>query len=512
MNFSHKLDKSYLLLCLVLLPAVVFFSFARPWGMGYDIWDTAAAIRELSVHPLQPEHHLYLLPGNTSPRFSPYTLFWGVFKKITGLGIFACLGIAAILNYLLFILGLYLFVTSQFRRRSLPTLTFLSMLLIWGSGYAHANAYHLEKFLDTLPYVSTFTFGLSLNALFFLNRYCKTSKKLDLFIYCFLSILAFVTHPITGSFCFVVTLAKLIDDGNLKKMLFLQSAPLFALGASLIWPYFSYWDVFTKNSVTTLYKSPLFSNQIVALGPALVSIPIIILYASRKKHRFLLYGFSLCFLIYIISGWGNLFAGGRYIFFTAFFLHLAIALYLVENKIFALPKIKSSWKSDGAVIILIFILIAPSGYYRARETGRHILRFIDKPFRVHSYEYPVKSYLFLSKHLAKGDVVLSSGWRDGYVIPALTGAKIVEPRRAFSLLIKDEADRRKKDAEAFFKDILSTEERMKILEKYRVTHILINLNNEEEWDPSFRRDLNTAGEEIATENSLVLFRISRPLG
>lgn len=59
-------SSSYLILCLVLFPVVVFFSFSKPWPLGYDFWETAATVRELADNPLHPSNSILMLPGDTS--------------------------------------------------------------------------------------------------------------------------------------------------------------------------------------------------------------------------------------------------------------------------------------------------------------------------------------------------------------------------------------------------------------------------------------------------------------
>lgn len=500
---SHQ--KKYVIVCIALLPLVVFFSFSKPWGLSMDFWDTAAAVRELSIHPLQPSHHLYVLPGQASARFHPYTLFWGLFKRTTGLGIFPTMGLAGIVNYLIFMVGLYFFVSDKFKSRSLPILTFLTMLWVWGYGYSQANAYHLEMFLVTLPYVGFFAFALSLNALYFLNRFCAGNKGRDLSLYAILSIVAFVTHPITGLFCYAASFALLVECRKWRKLIVLQSIPLLAMGSSLLWPYFSYWDLFTKNAVTSSFPSPLFQNQIPALGPALLGFPVVLFYGLRKKHSFILYGLSLSLFIYILSFFGNVPIGSRFILFAAFFIHLALAIYIQDIGLFDLQKMRDSLRSDGLLIIVFIVIIIFPGVLRVREMAGFLL--FDKPIRIHGYQSPIKPYLFLSRHLSAGDVVLSSNWRAGFPLPAITGARIVEPRHLHSLLMSEEADGRKKDALSFFQDPLSREGRISLLKKYRITHILIDLKDEASWHPSFREGLAAIAGEVAREGTIILYKI-----
>ncbi len=504
LRLHPKWTSIYLFLCLVLLPIVVFFLFSKPWPTNYDFWETAATVRESSVNILHPSHPHLMLPGHTSPRFVPYTLFWGFFKRVTHLGIFTTMVIAGLINYFIFIIGLYQFVSKQFKNDSLPTYALLTLLLVWGSGINWASAYHLEFFLLSLSYVGFFAFGVSLYALYYLNRYCEENRWHTLLFYSLLSVITFVTHPHTGAFCFVAALALLLAYGNLRRALFLQGVPLLALGACLIWPYFSYWDLFFKAKKIVFYPW-LYHNQIRVLGPAILGFPIVIFYALKRKYLFLLYGLLFCSFIYVVSGFMGILLGGRFFLFAAFFLHLAIALYVKQNDVFNIQKIKDSFRTDGLVMVLIFMLLIPSGIYRAREMGRHIRRLVDKPLKFHSYDSPVKPYLFLSEHLSYPDVVLVNP-HEGWVIPAITGARVVA-KIHISPLILDEANQRKKDVASFFKGRLSLEERLSLITKYQATHIMINLKNEKDWDPSFIKDLEIIGEEKARSGEVVLYKV-----
>ena len=393
LSLFNRWNKSYLIFCLVFLPFVVFFAFCKPWEITYDLWITAAAVRELSINFFHPSNPIIDLPGYSSPRFVPYTMIWGLFKNITHLNIFTTMGIAAVTNYFIFIVGLYRFVSKQFKNDSLPVYTFFVMLLIWGTGYGWANAYRLEMFLINLPYVGFFNFGLSLNALYYLVCYCEKNKRYDLLLYSLLSIIAFNNHTISGLFCFVAAFAVLLTNVNFKKLILLQSIPLLAFGISLFWPYFSYWDIFIKGTTEVWFKTRLFSHQSRALGLLIVGLPIIIYYALKRKYLLLLYGFLLCSFIYLFSAFRHIFIGGRFIFFIAFFLHLAMSLFLREHNMLNVKKIVESFRTNGLIMVFVFTIFIPSIMNRTEEMKLHLKRTVDKPFKIHTYDSPVKPYL-----------------------------------------------------------------------------------------------------------------------
>ncbi len=204
----------------------------------------------------------------------------------------------------------------------------------------------------------------------------------------------------------------------------------------------------------------------------------------------------------MISFLGNVQIGSRFILFAVFFLHLGIALYLKETGAFSIGGLTDSLKTNGELLILLFALLIIPGVFRTSGMAGLVSGEIS----------PVTPYLFLSKHLSPDDVVLASDWREGYPLPAITGCRIVEPRHSFTLLIGDESVQRKKDAAAFFRDSLTSEERLELLRKYGATYILIDLKDEPGWHPSFRESLVVLALETAREKDVILYRIKRPTG
>lgn len=222
---------------------------------------------------------------------------------------------------------------------------------------------------------------------------------------------------------------------------------------------------------------------------------------------FLFYGVLFCSCIYSFSLLTNTVIGGRFIFFLAFFLHLAVALYIQQNNFFSLRKIRDSLRTDALAVTVIFILLVPSGVYRAKEMRKHVVRFFDGPSLIHNYRPPAEPYFFLSKYLCNQDVVLVNG-HEGWVIPAITGARVVDPLK-LNPLILHEGVVRKREVARFFKSQLSLKDRAELICKYHVTHIMINLKNETDWDQSLMNDLEVIGIEKARKNGVILYKVAQ---
>jgi len=498
-------NRTYLIVCLILLPLAAFFSFCRPWTVSADVWETAATIRAVSDDILHPTNPLLDLPGETSPRFTPYTVFWGAMMRRTGMGLFTVVGIAGIANWLLFVTGLGRFVRRQFRSHTLPAYVLVTMLVVWGTGYAEANGYQLALFLHALPLVAIFAYGICFHALASLRAYLDSRQWPELLLYALLSIITFVTHPITAAFGFVAAVAMLLAEADFKRAILFQAVPLLALGAALLWPYFDYLLVLTKGSTEAWYECYLFSGQFKALGAAIVGIPVTLYYGLKKRHLFIVYGLAFCLLIYLMSWAVRIQIGSRFILFAAIFLHLAIASYLHEHNILRWRNLTPSLKSRGFAVVLVLILLIPALWYRAREMKWMIVHVYDPPFRLHTYDSPARPFFFLSDHLGPSDVVMADD-TTGWAIPAITGAKLAAQLKG-NPLISAEVSRRRDDARAFLMEELSLEERHRLLRKYHVTHILLDRSQSHKWDPSLIRDMPSLGRQEAGQGVIVLYRL-----
>ena len=499
------LARGYLVLCLALLPLVVFFVLVRPWAQTADFWETAATVRAVSQNFFHPDNPLLALPGDTSPRFTPFTLWWGAVMK-SGLNVFAVMALAGIANYLLFVTGLFRFVRGEFRSLTLPIYVLITMLIVWGTGYGQANGYQLRIFLEQLPYVGFFTYGICFHALVFLRRYLIGKRWEDLVWYAALMIVAFLTHPITAAFGFATAVAVLAAEKNWHQLILMQAIPLLSVAVSLVWPYFDYWSVLTRGSSEAWFDAPLFRNQVEALGPALIGIPIAVYFAIKKRHLMVVYGLTFCAAIYAAAYFLQILIGSRFLFYATIFLHLAIAIYLYEHAIHRRRTLDAWLHGHGYLLIIVFMLFVPSLWYRAHEMAKHLHRFYRPPLHFQTYKSPARDFFFLENQLDASNVVMAED-TTGWVVPAISGAKIVSPQKG-DPLITGEVTARRASTKAFFTEQIPTRGRLAILRHYHVTHVLLNEAQREQWDESFLQDLGQISSPQARSGPIVLYRIS----
>src|SRR5262245_6790424 len=84
------------------------------FSAGSDYWEHAAALRALLENPFHPEHPMVKAEA-PSPRFSPHFLLLALLGRAFGANALGAMGIAALVNTLLLLTGIFLFFKEYFR-------------------------------------------------------------------------------------------------------------------------------------------------------------------------------------------------------------------------------------------------------------------------------------------------------------------------------------------------------------------------------------------------------------
>ncbi len=502
---SYFENKPYLIASIALALLVLFFHLLTPWAMEDDYWETSATVREIARNPLHPQNPLLALGEGTSPRIVPYTLLWGSVMRLTSLPLPATMILAALVNILMLTSGLYRFVSQKFKNDRLPLYVLLTMLLLWGAGYSQANAYQLEILVWSAPYVGIAAFAICFHALAGLQRFLDLRSWYGLSEYTLLSIVVFLTHPITAAFLFVAALALLFESRSLKLIVLLQVVPLLCLAVALVWPFFDYWTVLTKGSSEAWFVSPMFSNRPAAIGTAFVGIPILAYFVYRRRVSFLAYGFAMCAAAYLASDILDVLIGGRFLFWAMVFLHIGIALYVLETNLIRPSSIIESLRGSGLSFVLLVMLLLPALAYRAGKLGFYGKLALSHTVSGPNYLRMPDALYFLSQYLGATDVVMADE-RSAWVLPSLTGAKIIAQAKG-NPLIQGEVEKRKLDVQAFYRRELSVDERRKLLNTYGATHVLVNRADSDLLSPSLFQAMDSLAELSARQSAVELYRI-----
>ncbi|MCB9365845.1 MAG: hypothetical protein H6508_01465 [Calditrichaeota bacterium] len=478
---------------MIVLLLGVLYMVAPRWGGQTDIWETAAAIQAISDSPLDPRNPLLDLPGETSPRFVPYTVIAGLTDRWFDLPLWTTVGIWGILSLLLFVSGLARVVRTLTDDHRAMLWILPVMLLGWGQGYGEANAYQAELFFLTLPYVGMLAYGICFHGLAELNRFLVKGSRSGLVWYILLAVLAFLTHPVTALLLFVAAFAWAVVRKGLVTALLLQVVPLIALGAAALWPYFDYLALLFNGSTEQWYRVRLFDDQLPKLGPVLLGIPVAAYFALRGRHRELVLALGLSVLIYMGSWASGIQIGSRFIFYGAIFSHLCLGLFFLESGVFERGFLKRPVVQSGVIVTLLLLVLGLGTYYRVRKTWQMWKPSVEHYQTTHGdILEPWEDIRVFRTYLDSQDVVMvedTVGWR----FPAVTGARLVAQAKGNPLMIDDVAARRQ-DVVTFFSGPVTLEERHSLLAKYHCTHILVDDTYSERHTPDLDADLSALAE------------------
>ena len=491
----EKIEKNrywFLSFCLLIIFSISFFSYPNLYGYGTDFWEHTAALNELSHHLISPKNP-QLLSDASSIRFVPYILILAVFKNITGLNVFTMMSLASIATFLIFSIGLYLFTTEYFNDKNQAFYTIIVMLFFWGIGFGWSNEYSFRLLRLTLCYPSIFAFSLSFSGFYFILKYIK-SKNLKYYFYSLvLGFIIFLSHPITGSFFFLAILLLVLSErSDVMTKLTVFGLPIIVVILSCFWPYFPFIETVSKTGSNLFFQTTTFFTPtiIYRIGPALIGLPIVLNCFIKKEYKFVYYGFFVFFLIYLFSYISTTFGtnynvtfGARYTFFFLFFLHLAISRELRVRNLLSFSTIKQVFcssnenKKNLVNILLILILFSSIVFNVGWAYAEHFADREKDRIIIHSYDYPsthmdFNEYNFLKENVGRYDVVMSDQ-RTSSLIPTFSGKAVCLIHT--NPLIPD-LDERLDDVETFFDTNTTSETRVKILRKYNVSYILLNLD------------------------------------
>ena len=489
-----------------ILVVALLYTVAPPWGEQADIWETAATIDAVSQSPLDPRNPLLDLPGETSPRFTPFTILWGMIDRLLNLPLFTTVAVAGLFNLVLFLSGFARVICTITNDARAMLWILPVMLLGWGHGYGEANGYQAELFFSTLPYVGMFTYGLCFHGIAELNRYLVSGSRLGLILYGALGVLAFLTHPITAMLLFVGAFAWAVVRGSYTKTLLLQLVPLVALGSCWLWPYFDYPTLLFRGTSENWYQVRLFDDQLTKVGPALLGILVAIYFVVRRKFLEPAIALGCSLAIYLLSWTLDIQIGSRFIFYGAIFAHICIGLYLWESGLLTRDFLKQPRFRIAFVLLLALAVFVPGTYYRARKMEKQW-----SPIVAH-YELsngdilePWQDMDFLRAKLDGNSVVMvedTVGWR----LPAVTGAKLVAQAKG-DPLIQEQVNLRRTEATAFFNTNMSLADRWLLLNKYHCTHILVDERHAERNHHSLKQDLSTLTDLVAVRSPYRLYLV-----
>jgi hypothetical protein len=468
-----------LIIATLYIPLVFIDYNHLPYSDGAE---HGAAVRELAKNLINPDDPMLANHPGDSSRFVPSILLMALFMRWLNLDVLVILKIFLIVFFMFFLIAVALFSREYFNDIGQAPWSLFSLLFLWGLGWTGANAYMFSAILYTAYFPSVVSFSLSLLACYFQLRFLRYKKTGMFILYLFLGALAFVNHPLTGTFFLISSGIVYVEKRGFSKEAFLYYSLSIAITLIMVslWPYYSFFSnllrIVTGNMAQTgdyqMTRHYLYSHFFVRSGPALAGIPFIILFFRQGRYTLLTGTFAVFSLCYLVGYFFKISLAERFIFFLIFPLQMTVSRILREWSFLSSPKPHHSSKQITA-LLLGTLLIAGLGMQLTLTYTKFISPAFERKagLTFSRYANPNALQLTLKNFLSEGDVVLSDRYTS-WSIPLYTGAKVIALFHTPPHVIDNRE--RIKAVETFYNTATTPEERGKILTQYGVTHILIN--------------------------------------
>lgn len=456
-----------------LLTAYVIIGLILLTKLGGDYWEHLATIYSYSRNLINPDNP-YIFSDKPTHLFTPYHLFWGATSKILHIHPYFLLPIIGGLNIIFFIYAANKFSKNIIGNQKYTILMILTMLFFWFQPLGWSGFYHFG-FLPTgsvYPYWFVLPLSLLVVALY-------GEKKNNLFYFFFIPIfpIAFLIHPITGSFLMITTVAKVFTLRNRtwKQKIPLLLIPPLSLLLSFLWPYYPVLDTILNSSKFSSLGFAgtydiFYTNFIFEISPALLGIPILFILLKKKEYFIPLSLFifiSIYTLNYFIVHSSTL---ARYIIFIGFFLQILIVIGIREL------EGKNIFKYFSTLYIGILLISIPLHIYSSLTQIGVAQAIVDqKPLMQELNLDTYRRFNNMRDYIKPKDIVMAnmnSSWK----LPAILGCKVVGVLHS-NPFMKDYFLRRDQ-TNLFFNKNTSDKTREEILKKYKVNYILFSKKRE----------------------------------
>ncbi|MEU6992340.1 hypothetical protein ABZ953_16980 [Streptomyces sp. NPDC046465] len=399
-----------LVLALLLLVLLLLVIVRLPWAG--DLGIHAATIERLRHDLVDPGNPL-VDADTPSPYYSPWMLLLGCLAKVTGLGTFVVLRVAALVGLGLLVTGVAHFVRTFSARRAAPPLALLCLLLLWGprlfnwSGFLGLNSLAL-----TVSYPSTFALGLSFHFWALLRKALRSEgaewsagAKWPVFpLLGALWAVILLSHQFTGVVASFGALAMVLgarpwpSRGQLVRLVAGLALGLAVLAA---WPYYSFFGLLGAGDLEQIHRS-LYRHLLPHFGLALIGVAALVPRWRRDRRDPLVLFFLLGAAMFAAGGLTGHYSWGRVLPAALIPAQLAVAIEVVEAVVEAG---RAGVRRVFAGLLGVALL---AGAWTQAGTLGYVVPRGALPDRVAAkYRAPWPGYHWLTPKVRYGDVVLA---------------------------------------------------------------------------------------------------------
>jgi hypothetical protein len=393
------------------------------------------------------------------------------------------MSISSVVNTLLFLGGLYLFFREYFENRWAPLIALVVAFGSWLDAPHFSNVYKLSIYFSVAGYPSTAALAIMLLGLAVFLRALRSERDrprlwvLSAFLWAF----EYLTHPLTAMLAFTAAGLLALTEPRVPRArrLWMLGSIVAGVLLSSLWPYYPALAMVAGGTVNRVQKGlesgehPLhffYEPDMIfqVLGFGLLAVLAVPYFVWRRKLYVVPLGALVMLGVFAVSAFLDVPLGHRFILLAVFFLQVGLVGLLLEflpprPSEPSSPPLRRAARIGGAVLAGgLLATMAVSNVLDARD------RFKDR--RTPGGESVTVMYGRRVAELAGPNAVVLGEALASWPIPTF-GPKIVTLHHRNPLI----TDGKERDwaAQRFF-GRASDDERFAILQRYRVTHVLVS--------------------------------------
>lgn len=412
---------------------------------------------DLGIHAATVERlrHSLLDPGNPlvdadtpSPYYSPWMLVLGAVARLTGLGTFAVLRLAAAAGLALLVTGVWRYVRTLSAHPAAPALALLSLLLVWGTTpFAWSGFLGLNSLALTMAYPSTFTLGLAFHLWAWLTGALRGRGAGGWGVWTGLGALwgvILLCHQFSG---IVATLgaAATVVAARAGRAVWPRLGVAAAAGAVVlwVWPYYDFFALLGAGDGLESVHRVLYTQLLARYGLVLLGLAALIPRWLRDRRDPLVVFFALGVVV-VSAGWvtGH-YSWGRALPAVVVPAQVGVALAAVGARE---GRVRVRVRGRGVWALLLGGALVVGGWAQAGTLGYVVPRDVLPEAVAERYREPWTGYHWITPWVRYGDVVMAEG-RAARQVPAY-GAYTVAP--GYPDFFLPDGGRRTAATEAYF--------------------------------------------------------------
>lgn len=481
---SHWALLAYIALSMGILGWVAWDAFCFrliTYGGGVDYWEHTAAFYALLENLLDPRNP-HVVSEASSPRFGPHFVLIAAFGKLIGVDAIDAMAIAAVLNTLLLLLGIYCFFRTYFRDARAPLYGLIVMFGSWLDAPYWSNVYKLSVYFSVAGYPSNAALALTLLGLYLTLELLRGERRRPglLALSCVMWAYIYITHPLTAMMSFTAALALAATEPTVswERQLEIGGTVVGGLVLAAIWPYYPALGMVVSGTTAKIKEGLAAGPSGQALhffyapstllgvgGVALLALPVLPYLAARRELLFVIIGILVMLGLFIVNLFLPIPLGHRFVLLAVFFLQVALVWVMLQLTPVG-PKLPD-WASQpllrwGAALGVIALLL----YCTGSNVASAMARFEERTSHEQSW---IVRYGRRVGVIAGSHGVIFGLPKPSWPIPTF-GPRVVTLFHANPLVA--DAKQRRQDSRRFFAQHTSDNERSSILARYGATHVL----------------------------------------